>query len=123
MVGAAATVTEAIRDHTPRWPRWSPDIDGLVTRGARRWQCLVSQPQVADTLHRLASWSRRFDQRLQADVDELSDRGEELLAYAELVRWRSRRTVERLLIAALHHLRAGLDRARAPLTQLPASRH
>jgi hypothetical protein len=125
MVGAAVTVTEAIADHTRRWPRrppWSPDIDRLVTRGARRWRWLKDRPQVADPLQRLGRWSRRFDQRVQADLDELSDRGEELLAYAELVRWRSRRIVERALASALHHLRAGLGRAWAPLAQPPVSR-
>jgi hypothetical protein len=114
VVGSAVTVTEAIRSHTsrvPRWPRWSVEVDGLVARGARRWRWLVDRPRVVDILDRLAGWSRRFDQRLQADVDELSDRGEELLAYAELVRWRSRRIVERALSTVPHRLRAGLGRA------------
>jgi hypothetical protein len=134
MVGAAVTVTEAVteavREHTPRWPRrsrWAADIDGLVTRGASRWHWLVNQPQIADATQRLAHWSRRFDQRLQADVDELSDRGEELLAYAELVRWRTRRLAERALSTALHYLRArlavpGLGGARTALAPPPTSR-
>jgi hypothetical protein len=73
-------------------------------------------------MHRLRRWTHRFDQRLQADVDELSDRGEELLAHAELIRWRLRRIPESALAAVLLRLRMALGRACAPLTQPPPPR-
>jgi hypothetical protein len=120
VVGAAVSITEALRDRTPRW---SPGIEELVNRGARRWRWWRSQPRVTDWMHRLTRWTHRFDQRLQADVDDVSDCGEELLAHAELIRWRMRRIPECALAAAVRRLRTALGRVCAPVTQSPACAH
>jgi hypothetical protein len=112
VVGAAASITEAIRDLAPHWPTG----EELVARGTRRWQWWLRQPKVADTRDRLATWARGFYQQLQADIDEVSDLGEELLAHAELLRWRIRRIPQRALATAFRRLRELLDQVGGPVT-------
>ncbi|HEY1966787.1 MAG TPA: hypothetical protein VGH89_02465 [Pseudonocardia sp.] len=114
LLGAVVNVGETVRR---RIPRWTSVTDELVTRGTRRWQWWLTRPPVAERVRIVSIWARWLDQWLQDSIDDASDRGEELLAYAELYRWRLRRIPERAVTALLRRLGAVLGPIVAPLIQ------
>jgi hypothetical protein len=114
LLGALVSVGHMARR---RLPRWAPITDELVTRGTRRWQWWLTRPPVAEGVRVVTIGARWLDQWLQDSIDDASDRGEELLAYAELYRWRLRRLPERAVTALLRRLGAVLGPVIAPLTQ------